>query len=374
MNPLKKKEITERVYFFDAMRAMLIIFIVTIHLLQVFNPNASWLIHHKDDIDIAPFVIDCLLLFTLQSFFIMSGYLAAMSIRKSGVKLFFDSRIKRVFIPIIVTAITLNSLQAYILTQFNGVDRTIYSYIIEGKWISHLWFLIDLAIFFLLTYIAVKFFDSTIKKISYFFNMIFEKVGLYIILFFLSILILILVILFSVLSPYIYNKIIDIKSIFVYFPFFILGTLLFSNQKIFKNFIQIPIISTLLMVISFTYFSIYFIESTSNIEKIAYHFFNASSNIFASALCFTLFYKFFNKKSKFFSFLAEASYSIYLFHHLLVVLGAIILIKLNIGGYIGFLLLFLSVTSLSLFIHHFLISKIDILAFLYNGKNLKGKN
>ena len=76
----------KRVYFFDSMRAILILLIVAIHTLQVFNPNASWLIHHPNDIAIAPFIIDFLLLFTLQSFFIMSGYLAAMSINKLGAK------------------------------------------------------------------------------------------------------------------------------------------------------------------------------------------------------------------------------------------------------------------------------------------------
>jgi glucan biosynthesis protein C len=72
-----------------------------------------------------------------------------------------------------------------------------------------------------------------------------------------------------------------------------------------------------------------------------------------------------------FSFLAEASYSIYLTHHVLVIIGGVILIKLGIGGYLGFFILILFTISLSILIHHFLISKIDLLAFLYNGRKLK---
>jgi len=168
MNTAKRKKVNkERVYFFDTMRAMLIIFIVIIHILQVFNPNASWLIHHNNDINIAPFLIDFLMLFTLQSFFIMSGYLAAMSIKNIGVKNFFDSRIKRILIPIIVTAITLNSLQTYFLTKSSGIDISIYTYIIKGEWVSHLWFLIDIAIFFLFSYIAVIFLIYFLKSLDY---------------------------------------------------------------------------------------------------------------------------------------------------------------------------------------------------------------
>ena len=78
----------KRVYFFDAMRAILIIFILITHVLQSFNPKATWLIYNTNDINIAPFLIDCFMLFTLQSFFIMSGYLAIMSIKKIGVNSF----------------------------------------------------------------------------------------------------------------------------------------------------------------------------------------------------------------------------------------------------------------------------------------------
>ena len=366
-----KTNINQRVYFFDAMRALLILFIVITHILQNFNPHATWLIYNSNDISISPFIIDFLMLFTLQSFFIMSGYLAAMSINKLGIQYFFDSRIKRVLIPILFTALTFNSLQAYVLSQSGWIDITLSTYLNEGQWISHLWFLIDLAIFFLLSYVAVVLANPIIKKANYLFNIIFEKAGLYMLLFFVAFIILMLTIIFSILSPYIYNQIINIKSIFFYFPFFILGTLLFNNQNIFKSFIQVPILKTILLTVLFIYFSLYFKESSNNIEKIVYYFFDALSNIFASALCFTFFHKTFNKKSKLFLFLSDASFSIYLFHHLFVIVIGLLLINLNIGAYLGFLILFVTVIVLTLSLHHFLISKIKILAFLYNGKKLK---
>ena len=361
-----------RIYFFDAMRAILIFFIIIIHILQSFNPNASWLIYNNNDIKIAPYIIDFLMLFTLQSFFIMSGYLAAMSIKKRNIQHFFHSRIKRVLIPVIVTSLTFNSFQAYLLNQLGWMNITLYSYLSEGRWVPHLWFLIDLAIFFLLTYLSIRFINPILQKTLSIFNKIFEKGGLYTILFLFSFIILAFIILFSILSPYIYNPIINVRSMFFYFPFFILGTLLFLNKTIFKQFIQVDIIKTLLVTIPFGILSVYFeTPNNNNIKKIFYYFFNSSSNIFASALCFALFYKFFNKKSKLFSFLAEASFSIYLFHHLIVIAISLLMIHFNIGGYLGFLILLISVILITLSLHHFVISKIKILAFLYNGKKLK---
>ena len=367
-----KVEKEERVYFFDTMRAILILFIVFIHVLQNFNSNNSWLIHNPDTIQIAPFLIDSLMLFTLQSFFIMSGYLAIISIKKTNINNFFNSRIKRILIPIFFTALTFNSLQTYVLYQAEWIkDFTLYAYLTKGEWISHLWFLIDLVIFFLLTYLFIIFFSRGLKKITYLFNRFFENTGVYFVLVLFSFIILLLLILFSLLSPYIYNHTIDIRSIFFYFPFFVLGAFLATNKDFFKAFIQLSIIKTLLITILLTYISIYFSEGQHGIEKMAYYFFNATSNLFASALCFSFFYKFFNKKSKLFHFLAEASFSVYLFHHLVVVSIGIMLIKFHIGGYLALFILFGMVIVISLIIHHFLISKIQILGFLYNGKSIK---
>jgi glucan biosynthesis protein C len=299
----------------------------------------------------------------------MSGYLAAMNINKVGIDAFFDSRIKRILIPIITTALTFNSLQTYLLVESGWTEFTFNTYILNGEWISHLWFLIDLSFFFVFTYISIKFLNPIVKFFKNIFNNYLKKVHLFIIFFLFSTIILLLSSIFSFIGPYISNPIVNISSIFFYFPFFLFGMLIFKNKNLFNQFINVPIFTTIIITILFIYLSHYFKGDAHKLQKIAYYFFDIFSNFFASALCFTLFYKFFNKKSSLFSFLAEASYSIYLFHHLLVVLGALILINLKINIYLGFLIL-LFVISLSLFIHHYLISKINILSFLYNGKKL----
>ena len=363
----------ERIFFLDSMRGVLMTLGVFLHSLQVFNAKQGWLIYSTKSIPFAESIINLIHLFRMPAFFIVSGYFAIFTLKKYGVNNFLKIRILRIVIPFVTTVITLNSLQVYILTKTGWMNFELLSYITQGEWITHLWFLINLSIFFFCTYIAIKFFNPVLKFFNNFFHTFLKETHIYIILFLFSFIIVMLLALFSIITSYVSNPIVSIRSIFFYFPFFILGILIFTNKNLFNQFINLPIFNTLVMTTLFVFLSYYFKDDEYILQKIAYYFFDASSKLFASALCFTLFYKFFNQKSNFFSLLAEASYSIYLTHHILVIIGGIILIKLDIGGYLGFSILILFTISFSLMIHHFLISKIDLFTFLYNGKSLKSK-
>ena len=153
-----------RVYFLDSMRGILILFILIIHSLQVFNPEKTWLIYTDEGIDFVPYIIEFFMLFTFTSFFIMSGFFAAMSIQKVGSQKFLEMRIKRILIPITVTALTLNSLQAYLLTQNGWMEFELLEYIEKGGWVSHLWFLINLVIYFSITIFIIIYYNSWLDK------------------------------------------------------------------------------------------------------------------------------------------------------------------------------------------------------------------
>jgi len=360
-----------RIYYMDAMRGILILLIVVIHSLQVFNPDSKWLLHSNNTVKFAPYIIEILMFFVLPSFFIISGFFAAMSISKSGIENFFDSKLKRILIPIFMAAITLNSLQTFLLIKNNWMKFELRNYITKGEWISHLWFLIDLAIFFFLLYISVKFFKLIVKKIINKIDIIFNKISIILFLFLFSFIIVILLILVSITSKYIYNEIINIHSIAYYLPFFMLGTLLYINKKILNKLLKIPFWNSLLIVIISLYFSNYLITLDGKLYKILYYFFNITAHVFSSVLCLLIFNKFMNKKSDLLLFLADASYTIYLFHHVVVVAIAILLIKLNIGGVYGLVVLITSSSIVSIIIHKTLILKINLLSFLYNGKVIK---
>jgi glucan biosynthesis protein C len=86
------------------------------------------------------------------------------------------------------------------------------------------------------------------------------------------------------------------------------------------------------------------------------------------AICFNIFYRLCNEKSKLWSFLSDASYTFYLFHNLIVVILGMILIKLNVPSLPSILLIILIASSLCFIIHKYLILKFPVLRLMYNGK------
>jgi len=373
MHSSKSSSPNIRIYFFDALRAILIVFIIIIHISQIFNPEKLWLIYQLESSSLFSLLINFLMLFTLQSFFIMSGYFAILSIKKNNLSAFFNSKIKRTIIPILFTLITFNFMQIYLLIQFDWLSSTFSTYISNGKVIYHLWFLIDLTIFFLVTYLGIKVIPKFLTTLSYLFNKLFLKSNIYIILVLIAIVIVSLRAFFSIVSIYIENSFINFSSILNYLPFYILGILLFLHKEFFQSFINIAWIKLTILVAILVVISYYLNNQHNFVYKVIFYFSTALASLFMSAICFSIIYKYLNYQSKIFSFLANASYSIYLFHHLIVIVMGLIFIEIDINIYLKFMIIFVLTLSSSILLHHFLISKINLLSFLYNGIPLKRK-
>ena len=73
----------------------------------------------------------------------------------------------------------------------------------------------------------------------------------------------------------------------------------------------------------------------------------------ASRTCFGLFYRFLNGPSHVFNYLADASYSIYLFHHVVVIGLGYALLTLPIPAVAKFGLIVVTTYAVTLALHHF---------------------
>lgn len=87
------------------------------------------------------------------------------------------------------------------------------------------------------------------------------------------------------------------------------------------------------------------------------------------ALCFFAFRVLFDKPSKISLYLTDSTYTIYLFHHLGVVVLGFLSLGLSVHVYFKFLLVVLLVSCYTLCMHHFLVSRFKVLRLLFNGKS-----
>lgn len=353
-------EINNRVHYLDAMRGVLMMLGVLFHSALVFSPRNNWAIHSENTTEIAFFLAEFIHLFRMPAFFIISGYFALFTIRKYSPDLFIKVRLKRILIPLFTTALTLNIAQAVLL---KGSDWKIYY--LDGGWISHLWFLWNLVFYFSLVFVMVKFFKKYFNFLLQKIDEILLRLPLFI-LFLLPSLSIALLVIGKILPDTVLG--IEISSVLYYFPYFLFGILLMEKEKLLNEFSNIkPLISISISIIAY-FLSVTFLNYDGNTWLAIGLYFQNLSGLFGSAICFYFFMRYANKPSKILYSLAEASYTIYLFHQVIVIGFGLILIKLNIGGILGLVILITSVGIVSILIHIIFISKIKLLRLLFNGK------
>jgi glucan biosynthesis protein C len=356
----------------DAMRGILMMLGLVYHSAKLFSPKQDWILFSNYTTDVAYYVVEIVHLFRMPTFFIVSGYFAAMTLKKYGVEKFIKVRVIRILIPLITTALTLNSLQAWILTKTGWMDMTLFAYIKEGGWVTHLWFLINLIIYFLLASLLVSLFKKRFFNLLQQIDTLLLKIPFSLILLFLLPSTIILFLAIGKIYPI--HAIINTSLIFNFMPFFFFGMLLYTHQALLKKFTEFPPIITAFISI----LTLIIVNYLYQFEAYSWYIVRTailSVGMWASAsLCFYLFKKYADYHSKVFRFLSEISYSVYLFHHLLVIAFGLLLLHFHIEGLLGMLLLIAIVAAISIMIHTQLIAKVEILSLLFNGKKISKKS
>ncbi len=356
----------DRIHHLDAMRGILMMLGVFYHSAKVFSTSKDWIIYHPESTLLANFVIEVLHIFRMPAFFILSGYFAALTLKRYGSSKFLKVRVTRIMIPFIVTALTLNSMQAYILNYTGWIDFNLKTYLLDGNWVTHLWFLMNLVLYFLLYVLFHNLLKGYTTRILYYINHLLSKIPFIAIMMFLLPLSIIGALAVGQIYPI--EHILKTSLLFNYMPFFFFGVLTFHHKTVLEKFTDFPPLYSFLITVVAVLISHYFASLDAYIWYIVKVYFVSIGMWFSASLCFHLFKKFTSFHSNIFRVLSEMSYTVYLFHHLLVIMIGLILIHYGIGGAMGMVLLIVSVAIIAISIHLLLISKVKILSLLFNGK------
>jgi len=353
----------ERLFFLDSLRSFLILGVALLHAIQIYNPQKTWLIYSDNTNVIAGYLITLLGLLLMPTFFMIAGYSSVISFRH---KHNFFKRIARLLIPLLTIVCSLNILQAWLLVQFGWKDYTINSYIKNGDWIQHVWFLINLISYTIVSMIIVRYFKEQTRLII---NKVINKLqtkSMYLILFFMPLISILLLVLFKIIPNGWIG--INITQIIAYIPYYFFGILLIFNKKLLKIFSSTSIIIDLL-IITVSLLIIKSLENYHNLEyRLIYFYVKYLGTWFMASLAFTIFYKYFNFKSKLIFKISDASYTIYLVHHILVVVFGMLIIYIKLNFYVGICVVFFFSSFLSYFFHRKIVLKYKFLQFCLNGK------
>ena len=371
--PRKAKETPradERLYSMDLMRGVLMLLGIVLHSAQVFNPDRTWLVYSAEGSSIARDTVAVIHAFRMPAFFVIAGFFCLYTVKRHSARVLVATRLKRIGIPLLVTAASLNTAQALLLNAYGWKSDTLADYVTKGRWVYHLWFLIDLLVYFVLAYLLLVFARGALSRIGRVASALMRAVPMYVVLLGLPICNLAVLALGRLGVP-LYSKplgIFDTAGILGYLPYFAFGGLLLARPRVLERFVRVPPLATIAMILAGVVVPATGTPSESTLETIKVAYCGGLVTWASVCLCFAVFFRFFSRRSDVGLYVSKASYSVYLVHHLLVVAFGMALIRIGASPMPGLVGLIVVVTVASFAIHHWVIRPSRAMRWLLNGK------
>ncbi|QJR81990.1 acyltransferase family protein [Alteromonas pelagimontana] len=361
---------TARLYYLDSMRAILMVLGVVMHSAQLYSLEEPLPLASQYHSIWMTYLYDTIHLFRMSAFFMVSGFFCYLTLNKYGGAKFLRLRLVRIAVPLITTIFTLNLLQFYFLQQGGWISGSLTHHFTSGVYIGHLWFLVNLLYYFI--------FSATLHSISPLpkargltdTSTFFRKCPVAILLLLLPMVTLSVMALNKLGIPIYTEKLGLFKpySLLYYYVYFAFGYLLAANRSFYQNFMKINPLFSIAIIILGCLVNYLFVRDSSTLMMAIAEYGYLVAQWYSVALCFYLFSKLLDQKSHVMALFSEASYSVYLFHFIILILFSSVLVKLNFGPLLGTMLSIVVVTVCSFAIHFFIIRKFIFLRFLYNGR------
>lgn len=355
----------------DAMRSVLMMLGIFSHTSYIYHPTRTWKINSEQTMEIIGWLSNAQLAFRMPAFFVISGFFCALTLCRYSPSKFLKVRLVRIALPMIVTGCTLNLLQSYLLGRFGLVEFSLNWHFLEGNWVSHLWFLRNLVIYFLVSALFVIVLDSYRTPINNFIKSVTDKINILVIMLILPTAFIVFLVLnqlgFPLYGRWFFDTI-KMYQLIYYLPYFLVGILFYTIPPLLERFCTINlwlVIGTLIVAI----IALQPVIGESAVPmRIGYEYIYALISWASICVVFKLFRFFCNQPSTLWTFVSDASYSVYLFHHILVVVFGYIAVSNNVHPLVAMGVIMPITLVLTLLNHVYVIKRVPVLRFLFNGK------
>lgn len=361
-----------RYTYLDNMRGILMSLGLVLHTCAAFSATGYWLVTYPESIPWADSVSEVIHFFRMPLFFAISGFFAFILLNKLSSLRFLRNKLMRIGLPLVSAFVVLILPQQFLI---NHLHLNTSLQINQLPLISHLWFLINLLVYFIVAMAIFSLVRSTQNKLlqaTIATRSLLASLALLVI----PVVYLVLLALNKIGIP-IYTPIPLVSSIyqlFFYVDYFLFGFFLAAVAgKVLQDVMVHPWFAILVIVL----LVVSIIQWTTNVSfgLIMDTWLERWAVISSSLLIWITGSKLLNRNFTSLNWIVRASYTIYLFHHLLIV----VLVTLFSLAYSHFpehrmlkeaifaavILLTLLLTGL---IHSLLIDRYKILKTLFNGK------
>ncbi|MGB9096641.1 glucans biosynthesis protein MdoC [Erwinia sp.] len=375
------KNTQEREYFFDSIRAYLMLLGVPFHVSLIYSTQI-WTVNSPAPSEWLTLLNDFIHAFRMQVFFVISGYFSYMLYLRYSSKHWLKVRLERVGIPMLAAVPLLTLPQFYLIKDWTSKigdwhDFSFYQRFNALAWnlISHLWFLLVLVVLTVIGVWAFKWLrDGKGSKTDYS-DITWVKLSLAILLCSLgwgAVRRLLFLFAPDLLGDGLFNYAV-MQSLF-FLPFFMLGAMSWKYPAIKALFVK-PVPWT--FVGSALAFVAYVANQTYNkgegwlyeIDAIV----SMMMGLWMVNVVFSLGHRFMNSHSPRVTYLVNASLFIYLVHHPLTILYGILFVPAIGNNTLGFFAGLAFVFGIA-FILYEIHLRIPFVRFLFSGKPQRKKS
>lgn len=314
----------------------------------------------------------------MEAFFVISGFLAYLLLKKYGAMVTVKKRLLAIGVPFVTALVLLNALTNHFVYTYHNGPLSFADYLagkgMEGargpmNWHLHLWFLLALFVYSLLAPVVERVIDRGLAASRFsilppepaFLAMcagvtagcLASRIG------------------FELVrdalpqgSHYV------IRSIGNFLPFYILGMLLFASPRLRDVFSKVHWLQVVVSCSLLLFATRVAGPDPGRMEEVAILCLQTYVAVCLSGLLFWLAAKWVRGENETARRLSDSAYSVYLFHFLSIYLFAHLL-KVFIADSMTLLTLVAVATFVAtLALHRFVISRVPLLALLFNGKPL----
>lgn len=346
----------------DAARGILMMLGVVLHTANIYCTNGGWLVWDTQRSSAFDAFTELIHVFRMPAFFWISGYFCALTFQRNGADGLLRKRLPRLALPLLAAWLTLNVSQELLMAAARGRDAT--DAILDGVPLFHLWFLVDLLFY---TGMAALLLPLS-RPLAHHLQRL-DGAPLVLMLPALAL----LSMSFSIAARatgIAYEDVFGLTSLFrlaTYAPYFVVGVFMYSHAKARDTFLRTPVA---------------FIVGALPLAVIADHYTRGPGGLTAEAalaveylmiwisvaVILRLIHALFHRDNRLTRFLSDAAYSVFLFHHIIVVALGLALMQYPIGAWPKFLFIASVSLGLSVLVHTLLIRRNRFVRLLFNGK------
>jgi glucan biosynthesis protein C len=346
----------------DAARGLLLVLGIILHAANVYTTGGKWVIADSQSSYFFNLLVDVIHEFRMPTFFWISGYFCALTCLRSGADKMLRRRLPRLLIPLLASWITLNVLQDGFVAWWRGQDPI--REVLNGVPLFHLWFLVDL-LFFIIT---APLYLPCLRQLSERLKSRTIHIG--------TIPIVLVLGAFGYLlnltaraSGFAYSDILGITSLHrlsINIPFFIGGAFMYHHTRLKESFLSVPILALLVLVPIALLARNHLTGYTLIVQELN----DLSEKVLIWACvggCLNFFHTVFQRPTWLTRHLADASYTVFLFSHCLIVITGLFFAQTTLPVSMKFIFVSLISMIVATWVHVVLIRRFAWFRFCFNG-------